>query len=174
MRVDRHREEIAIAESLTDLGGTRGERFRRCGVAAEAEHRRLQHRHESELDAVRQIRGVPLGPGEPSGAGGLLAAEQVFDAQARGHPARTPVVAVVDVARVRPLSRRDRLVLVGRPPRRVGERLPLARGEVGGFEPFEDRVGLGPRSPLDGVPRLLEIVDPLGHVASSVQRPRPG
>jgi hypothetical protein len=131
--VDRHPQELTIAEALGDLGGTLGQRQRRLRVTAEQQNRRLEDRGEAEFDTIGQALRVPLGAREPPGADRRLVPEEVLHAQPRRHPPGATIVARLRVARVRLLTGRDRLLDPPGPPRRVGEPLAI----LGTFEGLE-------------------------------------
>ena len=163
--MDRHPEEVPVPESLRDLGGAFGQRQRRVRIAAEAEHRGLEEHGEPELDAIGQVRRVPLGAREPSGADRRLLPDEVLDAQPRRHPRGATIVARLRVAGVRLLAGRHRLLDPPGPPGRVGEPLAVL-GTFERLERAEQLVRLGPRARVHRGSRAVDVRDALGHAAS--------
>jgi len=152
------RQQVRVAEAVTDLGGHAAGGIRAGGVSSRQGPERNQGQQIPLLDAVQPlVVEQPPGSGQPAAALGLLAPEQ----QEEGQP-EPAAGGAGDVVQAQPLAMRARpeIIALVIPTRQVrGGRQPL---EILGLKPRrvvrggELGIRLRPRLRIKGLPPLLQ------------------
>jgi hypothetical protein len=105
----------------------------------------------------RLVRQQPLGPGSPAGCDRRLATGTEHQTEPEGEADGTQGLSALDLGLVAALQRPDAGVVIAGQERGSGELQQIVRAEVGDQrQPVVDGC---PVPPLEGLARLLEVVD---------------
>ncbi len=164
------RLEVTIGEALPEVGGAAGERDGRfeahVGVCDGDAHEEQVPELGTVFVAFEELRRT-LQPSPGRGVGELVGV--VLPEPERDHRGAASVPGR-DIRGVRALPRGQRLGWLGQPPRGVGQHLEsLGVEAVRRIGLPEQRQSVGPRVPVERLPRLLARVS---HVQSAHQRLR--